>query len=111
MSLPKDAQTRQMLDALAAAAGITLQHAVTVNQFATVMQCVRAGVGVAIVPGGAVPAALASGLVARPLASPAVVRKVGLLFLGGRTRTPSATGFLADVQALWPQLQDGMDAA
>lgn len=110
VSLPKDAQTRQMLDGLASAAGISLQHAVTVNQFATVMQCVRAGVGVAIVPGGAVPSALASGLVSRPLASPAVVRTVGLLFLASRPRTPSAGGFLADVQELWSQLPEALDA-
>ena len=106
VSLPKDSQTRRMLDGLASAAGISLQHAVTVNQFATVMQCVRAGVGLAIVPGGAVPAALASGLVSRPLKSPAVTRTVGVLLLTGRPKTPSAAGFISQVHELWPRLLD-----
>ena len=94
VSLPKHSQTRRMLDGLASAAGLTLQHAVTVNQFATIMQCVQAGVGIAILPSGAIPAALASGLVSRPLTDPAVTRSVGILQLTGRPRTPSAVAFL-----------------
>jgi DNA-binding transcriptional LysR family regulator len=102
VSLPKDSQTRRMLDTLASDAGIALQHAVTVNQFATIMQCVRAGVGIAIVPGGAVASAVASGLISRPLASPAVTRKVGLLRLSGRSQAPSVEEFAAHVVDLWP---------
>ena len=94
VSLPKHSQTRRMLDGLASAAGLTLQHAVTVNQFATIMQCVSAGVGIAILPSGAIPAALASGLASRPLTDPAVTRAVGVLLLAGRARTPSAVSFL-----------------
>ncbi len=101
VSLPRESQTRRLIDGLASAAGLTLRHAVTVSQFATVMQCVRARVGVAIVPGGAVPSALSAGLVSRPLAKPSVSRTMGAVLLKERSPTPSARGFLTQLQADW----------
>ncbi|AGW93077.1 MULTISPECIES: LysR family transcriptional regulator [Cupriavidus] len=101
VSLPKEAQTRRMLDGAAAAAGLNLKHAVTVNQFATVMQFVHAGVGLAIVPGGAVPAALGPGLILKPLAQPALTRSIGVVVLQGRSLTPSAEGFLSQLKEHW----------
>jgi DNA-binding transcriptional LysR family regulator len=101
VSLPKEAQTRRLLDGLASTAGLTLQHAVTVNQFATVMQCVHAGVGLAIVPGGAIPAALSAGLTSRPLTQPALSRSMGVVLLKDRGLTPSARGFLSHLQEQW----------
>lgn len=101
VSLPKEAQTRRYLDGLALASGLVLQHAVTVNQFATVMQCVYAGVGLAIVPGGVVPGALSAGLISRPLSKPAVSRTMGIVLLKDRGLTPSAKGFLTQVQSDW----------
>lgn len=101
VSLPKEAQTRRLLDGLASVDGLALQHAVTVNQFATVMQCVHAGVGLAIVPGGAIPAALSAGLVSRPLVKPALSRTMGVVMLKDRGLTPSAKGFLAHVEGFW----------
>jgi DNA-binding transcriptional LysR family regulator len=101
VSLPRQSQTRRLLDGLASAAGLTLQHAVTVDQFATLMQCVDAGVGLAIVPGGAVPAALSAGLVSRPLIRPALRRHLGAVLLRARGLTPSARGFLSHLQSTW----------
>jgi DNA-binding transcriptional LysR family regulator len=106
VSLPRESQTRRLIDGLASAAGLTLQHAVTVHQFATVMQCVQAQVGLAIVPGGAVPSALSAGLVSRPLAKPTVSRTMGAIFLKDRGLTPSAKGFLTQLQADWLELSD-----
>jgi DNA-binding transcriptional LysR family regulator len=48
VSLTHDSRTRRTIDAAASKQGITLQHAVTVTQLATVMSFVRAGLGVAI---------------------------------------------------------------
>jgi DNA-binding transcriptional LysR family regulator len=101
VSLPKDSQTRRLIDGLAFAAGLVLQHAVTVNQFATAMQCVHAGVGIAVVPGGAVPTAQRAGLVSKPLTKPAVSRAMGVVLLKDRGLTPSARGFLALLQDDW----------
>jgi DNA-binding transcriptional LysR family regulator len=101
VSLPKESQTRRFIDGLALASSLVLHHAVTVNQFATVMQCVYAGVGLAIVPAGAVPSALSAGLTSRPLIKPAVERTMGIVFLKDRGLTPSAKGFIAQVQNDW----------
>ncbi len=101
VSLPKEAQTRRVLDGLALVHGIELQHAVTVHQFATVMQCVYAGVGLAVVPSGAIPTAMSAGLVARPLEKPAMRRMMGVVMLKGRGLTPSAKGFLAHLKDHW----------
>lgn len=101
VSLPKEAQTRRMLDGAAAAAGLALNHAITVNQFATIMEFVHAGVGAAIVPGGAIPAALERGLVQMPLVQPALRRSIGVITLKDRGLTPSAQGFLAELKTHW----------
>ncbi len=104
VSLPREAQTRRLIDSHAAIAGVPLRHTVTVSQFATVMQFVWAGVGVAIVPGGAVPAALSADLVARPLTRPALSQAIGVVFLKERGLTPSANGFLAQLRSDWVQV-------
>ncbi|MBR8222365.1 LysR family transcriptional regulator [Burkholderia ambifaria] len=101
VSMPKESQTRRHLEGLALAGGLVLQHAVTVSQFATVMQCVQAGVGLAILPGGAVPSALSAGLVSRPLTKPVVNRTLGIVLLKDRALTPSARGFLGQLQESW----------
>lgn len=98
VSLPSDSRTRRTIDAAASAAGITLRHAVTVTQFATTLSFVRAGVGLAIVP-GSVAARLPPALVARPLTAPALRRELGVITLAGRTLSPAATGLLGLLQA------------
>ncbi|MGE3922960.1 MAG: LysR family transcriptional regulator [Lautropia sp.] len=101
VSMPKAAHIRRLLDGLASIARIRLQHAVTVHQFATAMQCVRAGVGISLVPGGAVPAALNEGLVARPFVEPELERAIGILVLKNRSPTPAAGGFIAHLREHW----------
>ncbi len=101
VSLPKEAHTRKLLDSLASVAGFSLHHAVTVHHLATAMQCVRAGVGIAVIPGGAVPTAVGMGLVSRPLVKPQFQRVMGILYLKDRALTPSAKGFLAHLELGW----------
>ncbi|WP_369414103.1 LysR family transcriptional regulator [Paracandidimonas lactea] len=101
VSMPRAAHIRKLLDGLASLAGMRLHHAITVNQFATMMQCVRAGVGIALVPSGAVPAALSVGLISRPLIEPQLKRAIGVLSLKHRSPAPAAAGFLAHLRANW----------
>ena len=54
VSLPNESRTRRTIDGAASRQGVVLDHAVTVTQFATMMSLVRAGLGVAIVPAGAI---------------------------------------------------------
>ncbi len=95
VSLPNDSRTRRIIDAAAAAKGITLRHAVTVTQFATTMSFVRAGVGLAIVPGSAASDLPHLGLIARPLTAPVLRRELGVISLRGRALSPAAAGLLA----------------
>jgi DNA-binding transcriptional LysR family regulator len=101
VSLPREAHTRRLLDSHAAVAGTPLRHAVTVSQFSTAMQCVHAGVGLTIVPGGALPAALQADLVSRPLARASLNTTLGVVMLRDRVLTPSARGFLTQLQQDW----------
>lgn len=101
VSLPRESQTRRLLDGLASGMGLSLKCAVTVSQFVTLMQCVRSGVGIAVIPGGAIATAFDAGLVFRPLSQPKVERKLGAIRLPDRSLTPSASGFLAQLQSNW----------
>ena len=70
VSLTNDSRTRRTIDAAALKQGITLKHAVTVTQFATMMSLVRAGLGVAIVPAGAIAGFNTDGLSTLPITGP-----------------------------------------
>jgi DNA-binding transcriptional LysR family regulator len=95
VSLPNDSRTRRIIDAAAVAAGIALRHAVTVTQFATTMSFVRAGVGLAIVPGSVAIGLPHLGLIAKPLVAPALRRELGVIALRGRALSPAASGLMA----------------
>lgn len=111
VSLPRESQTRRLIDGLAAVGGTVLRNAVTVSQFSTLMQFVHAGVGIAIVPGGAVPAARQANLATRPLARPRLTRTIGAVHLAGRALTPSARGFLAYLRRAWSAAGKGAAGA
>jgi len=101
VSMPKAAHVRKLLDGLASMAGFRLRHAVTVHHFATAMQCVMAGLGAALVPSGAIPAALSARLVSRPLVKPQLKRPIGVLVLSHRSQTIAAAGFLEHLRSHW----------
>lgn len=101
VSMPKTAHLRKLIDGLASIANVRLHNAVTVHHFATCVACVRAGVGIALVPGAALPSALSAGLVSRPLTKPQVQRALGILFLKNRSLTPVAARFLTHLKEEW----------
>jgi DNA-binding transcriptional LysR family regulator len=104
ISFPAEARTRRMLDGAAAAAGLSLRHAATVTQFATMLALVRAGLGVAIVPAGAV--AGAEGLTVRDLAPPGLRRTIGIVTLAERELAPAAAGLRMLLQRLMRPAQE-----
>ena len=103
VSLPYESRTRRVVDGAAAAAGYALQHAATVTQFATMMSFVRAGVGIAIVPSGAIAGLLGNDLAVLELAKPRLSRDIGLAWLRDRELSPAARGFAAVVEKMWPR--------
>jgi DNA-binding transcriptional LysR family regulator len=103
VALPGDSRTRRTIDAAAAVAGLTLRQIVIVSQFATLMGCVRAGVGLAIVPTGATGLFLGRDLRAIPLGEPKLSRRLGIVLLREREPSPAAAGFLALARRSWPK--------
>jgi len=106
VSFPPESRTRRTIDAAAAAANLSLRHTVIVTQFATMLRLVRAGVGLAIVPAGALVGFGGEGLVALPLAPPGLSRRIGLVTLPGRSLPPPAASLLALLREAWPSRVD-----
>jgi len=106
VSLPYESRTRRIIDGAAAAAGYTLRHVATVTQFATLMSFVRAGIGIAIVPAGAVSGLLGKELAVLTLAKPRLSRNVGLIWLRERELSPAARGFAIIFERMWRELSN-----
>ena len=103
VALPTESRTRRTIDAAAATAGLTLRQMVTVTQIATLLGLVGAGVGVGLVPKGAVLGPMGRGLRVIPLGPPLLTRRLGLIALREREPTPAASGFLALLRKRWPK--------
>ena len=103
VSLPNDSRTRRTIDAAASRQAVILNHAVTVTQFATMMSLVRAGLGVAIVPAGAIAGFNVEGLATTPITGPTLIRSLGLITLKEREPTPAALGVSALIESTWSE--------
>jgi DNA-binding transcriptional LysR family regulator len=101
VSLPHESRTRRTIDGAASSAGLTLRHVATVTQFTTMMSFVRAGVGIAIVPFGAITGLLGKDLAVLKLIRPRLSRDVGLIWLRERELTPAARGFAVIFEEIW----------
>jgi len=101
ISPPRDSYTRKLVEGAAASAGFTLRHAVLVPGFPEVFAYVRAGVGVGILPTGAMPSPVPQDVRARLLAAPALSVPVTLIRLAGRHMSPTASSF-------WSLVLDGL---
>jgi DNA-binding transcriptional LysR family regulator len=101
VSLPHESRTRRTIDGAASSAGLTLRHVATVTQFATMMSFVRAGVGIAVVPSGAIAGLLGKDLAVLKLIRPRLSRDVGLIWLRERELTPTARGFALIFEEIW----------
>ena len=95
VSLPLASGLRRLIDGVAGAHGVALNHMTVVEQFGSVFDFVAAGLGLAIVPPSALPRRLRPGLAVRPIIDPAVVRSIGILHLRNRGLTPAAEAFLS----------------
>lgn len=101
VSMPPEAQTRQVLDTTAAIRGIQLRHAVVVSQIPTLLSLVRAGAGVGLVPSASVTGNLGDGLVRLKIHEPEIALDIGIVQLKGRSLSPAAEGLLMAIQKSW----------
>ena len=101
VSLPSDSRTRRVIDGAASSAGITLNHVVTVSQFATMLGFVRAGIGLAIAPKSGVASFLGKELSAVPIRGRPLARDLGIITLREREPSPAATGLMSLIKGSW----------
>ena len=93
---------RALVDAAFAAAGLTVVIAAEPTYMTTAVGMVRAGLGVAILPGSAMEVRAETGLASRPIDGAAFVRDVSLIKRSGRTLPPASESF---AQALIDAMQ------
>jgi DNA-binding transcriptional LysR family regulator len=94
VSPPSETYLRRLIDGAAAAAGITLRYGVTVERLLSVVNHVRAGVGIGILPSGVLPHQPWSGFHAAMLVEPSLSVSVGLITSRGRYLTPAASSMM-----------------
>lgn len=101
VSLPSDSRTRRVIDGAASSAGLSLNHVVTVSQFATMLGFVRAGIGLAIAPKSGVTSFLGRELSAVPVRGRPLVRDLGIITLKAREPSPAAAGLMSLIKSSW----------
>jgi DNA-binding transcriptional LysR family regulator len=99
VSLPSDSRTRRVVDGAASSIGLSLNHVVTVSQFATMLGFVRAGIGLAIAPKNGVTSFLGKELNAVPIRGRPVPRQLGIVTLKEREPSPAASGLMSLIKA------------
>jgi DNA-binding transcriptional LysR family regulator len=98
VSPPSDTYLRRLIDGAATAAGFNLRYAVTVERLLSVINHVRAGVGIAILPWGVLPPPPWIGFHTALLTEPPLTVSAGLISLRGRYLTPAAASLMALIQ-------------
>jgi DNA-binding transcriptional LysR family regulator len=98
ISPPSDTYLRRLIDGAAAGCGFSLRYAVTVERLLSVINHVRAGVGIAILPWGVLPPAPWTGFRTALLSEPPLTVSVGLIALRGRYLTPAAASMMTLIQ-------------
>lgn len=109
VSLPAESRTRQLLDAAAAAAGITLSHAATANRLPTLYGLVGNGVGLAVLAQSECPRSKDAAVVSRPVSDPRITAEIGIIRLRERDLSPAAASLLATIRAGMKDAASGRD--
>jgi DNA-binding transcriptional LysR family regulator len=95
VSFPAESMTRRLVDAAAAAQGLSLSYAMTANRLATLHGLVRHRVGIAVVPAAERPSTGDPQLLSRPLEGRQLNCRICLMRLRERELTPPAAAFMA----------------
>lgn len=91
---------RDMVDEAFSAAGLVAEGACEVNYIATAVALVQAGLGVAVLPSTAVEVNSQTGVISRRISGPGFTRDIALVKRKGSTLHPSATAFVARLEAI-----------
>lgn len=100
---------RQITDAAFAAAGVSRQVAMEVNDVHTLLDLVGRGLGAALVPGPVTRKEQAGGLCAVPVVA-APTWRVGVALPAGREPSPATRGFLSAIATAEPPVDGGPES-
>jgi DNA-binding transcriptional LysR family regulator len=98
VSFPRESRSRQIADGAAAAKGIVLRYAMTVNRLPTLLSLVRNGVGLAILPASECPPENDRRLVSRSLRGTPFSCRLGVMRSRERELTPAAAILLVVIR-------------
>jgi DNA-binding transcriptional LysR family regulator len=106
VSLPRDSRTRRLIDSAAASVRLDLKYVVVVSLFTTMLNFVRAGIGISIAPKSGVAGLLGKELKAVPLRGKPLVRDLGIVALREREPTIAATELISVIKQSWNRDRD-----
>jgi len=108
VSPPSETHLRRVVDGAAAGRGFALRHNIVVDSMVSVIYQVEAGVGIGILPAGALPPPPWHRFHAAMLIEPSLSVSVGVITAPGRYLPPSTASMIAlvadgvDTPELWP---------
>lgn len=94
---------RRLMDDAAARANVLLRIVLESHQMPTAIAYAREGLGVAVLPSGALLPAEAPDLLFLPLVSPSVERRLSILTRSGQLPSPSVEAFTSHLRAALPK--------
>ncbi|MDR3535998.1 MAG: LysR family transcriptional regulator [Acetobacteraceae bacterium] len=86
---------RQMVERVVEREGLDISLACDASYLSSAVSMVHAGLGISILPESAVNASSCEGVVVRPIHTPGLTRKIGILRKAGRSLSPAAERFIA----------------
>jgi LysR family transcriptional regulator, carnitine catabolism transcriptional activator len=93
ISMPPDVGLRRTVDMMASAQGLLLNYTLITNQYTSLFDFVRSGLGLAIVPVSSLQRPADASIIARPM-RPSIARQIGILHLAERPLSPVSQAFL-----------------
>lgn len=99
ITLQRPSSIRGLIDATLEHEGITLSVQLETNQLATIGRMVAMGLGISIVPALCIGQMAEMGVVCKPLVTPDIVRRVGVVTRRRYPLSQSAAAFLSNLEA------------
>lgn len=99
ITLQRPSSIRGLIDATLEHEGITLSVQLETNQLATIGRMVAMGLGISIVPALCIAQMAEMGVVCKPLVTPDIVRRVGVVTRRRYPLSQSAAAFLSNLEA------------
>lgn len=104
VSLPKEAQTRRMLDTLATTLGVRFTHKVIVSQFPALLNLVRQGIGIGLVSTISLNPDYQKQLCQFELRETEFAPYIGIIFMKDRPLSLGSLAFVEEMLSAWQNI-------